>query len=120
MTEEGVQELQEFRSCRSSGVAECVATNLACYHKRSWRHASTTLRLHDYSVVLRLAGLEKDEFGSVMLSFGVLAPLWQEASEITSPAKRTRPAHLNRLRIRDDSRTNSRCKSTKNKVREIR
>jgi hypothetical protein len=71
----------------------------------------TPTRFSRYSA--RLAGFEKEAFGSVMFSFGVLPPLWHETSEIINPAKRSRAAHLNRFRIRNDWRTNSGCKSTK-------
>jgi hypothetical protein len=40
-------------------------------------------------------------------------PLWHETSEIISTAKKSRAAQLNRFRIRNESRTNSGCKSTK-------
>jgi hypothetical protein len=101
----GVQDLQELQNARllslrgSFGDLDVTPTR---------RHAEPPTR---YSV--RLAGLEKEAFGSVMFSFGVLPPLWHETSEIINPAKRSRAAHLNRFRISNDSRTNSGCKSTK-------
>jgi hypothetical protein len=108
----GVQELQQLQNARLVSLPVTLSDPGVTPHVPTPLRPCLPTSLH-YSVVLRLAGLEKDEFGSVILSFGVLAPLWQEASAITSPAKRTRPAHFNRFRIRDDSRTNFRCKSTK-------
>jgi hypothetical protein len=104
----GVQELQNARLISSLvNFIEPGATPI-----RPTPHVATSPRFSNYSVE-RLPGLEKEAFGSVIFSFGVLSPLWHEANEIISPARTSRAAHLNSFRISNDSPTNSGCKSTK-------
>ena len=100
------------------------------------KRQSGTLGLHEIRVnantpnhssrySLRVEGLEKEVFGSVTFRFDVpFPPFWhEEENEAINAARMNRAAQLNCFRIRNESRTNDRCKLTKrvrNKIRKWR
>jgi hypothetical protein len=73
-----------------------------------------SLEIFRYSAPSRLAGFEKEEFGSVTFCLVVFPPaLWHEANEPMSAARMNRAIHFNSFRIPNESRTNAGCKPTK-------
>jgi hypothetical protein len=67
-----------------------------------------------YCAPSRVAGLEKEAFGSMTFCLVVFAPpLWHEANEATSAARMNRAIRFNCFRISNESRTNAGCKPAK-------